>query len=400
MTRRQGAASSSVPATAMQQILVIFGDGANRAPMMGMAIADQMVDAGSYVMVDVSGAFSDADMDMLTYSAESDMMDYATVSVDGSMVTITGVAAGTATITVTAMDPDGATAMQEIMVTVNPENMAPMASEEGIADQMVDAGSYVMVDVSGAFSDADMDMLTYSAESDMMDYATVSVDGSMVTITGVAAGTATITVTAMDPDGATAMQEIMVTVNPENMAPMASEEGIADQMVDAGSYVMVDVSGAFSDADMDMLTYSAESDMMDYATVSVDGSMVTITGVAAGTATITVTAMDPDGATAMQEIMVTVNPENMAPMASEEGIADQMVDAGSYVMVDVSGAFSDADMDMLTYSAESDMMDYATVSVDGSMVTITGVAAGTATITVTAMDPDGATAMQKSWSRS
>ena len=186
------------------------------------------------------------------------------------------------------------------------ENMAPMASEEGIADQMVDAGSYVMVDVSGAFSDADMDMLTYSAESDMMDYATVSVDGSMVTITGVAAGTATITVTAMDPDGATAMQTFMVTVNPENMAPMASEEGIADQMVDAGSYVMVDVSGAFSDADMDMLTYSAESDMMDYATVSVDGSMVTITGVAAGTATITVTAMDPDGATAMQTFMVTV----------------------------------------------------------------------------------------------
>jgi hypothetical protein len=36
-----------------------------------------------------------------------------------------------------------------------------------------------------------------------------------------------------------------------------------------------------------------------------------------------------------------------------------MVDAGSYVMVDVSGYFSDADMDTLTYTAESDMMDYA-----------------------------------------
>ena len=34
----------------------------------------------------------------------------------------------------------------------------------------------------------------------------------------------------------------------------------------------------------------------------------------------------------------------------------------------------------------SDMMSYATVSVSGSMLTITGVAAGKATITVTATD--------------
>ena len=284
---------------------VVFG--MNNLPM-GADIADVMMTMGDDPMM-VEAMFTDAEGQDLTYEWMSSDEMVATVMADDmdmSMASITAVGVGTATITVTATDSEGGMGMQTFMVTVNPENMAPMASEEGIADQMVDAGSYVMVDVSGAFSDADMDMLTYSAESDMMDYATVSVDGSMVTITGVAEGTATITVTAMDPDGATAMQEIMVTVNPENMAPMASEEGIADQMVDAGSYVMVDVSGAFSDADMDMLTYSAESDMMDYATVSVDGSMVTITGVAEGTATITVTAMDPDGATAMQEIMVTV----------------------------------------------------------------------------------------------
>jgi hypothetical protein len=125
---------------------------------------------------------------------------------------------------------------------------------------------------------------------------------------------ATITVTAMDDGGMSAMQMINVTVNPANMAPMA-EGSIADQMVDAGSYVMVDVSGYFSDADMDTLTYTAMSDMTDYATVSVDGSMVTITGVAEGMATITVTAMDDGGMSAMQMINVTVNPANMAPMA-------------------------------------------------------------------------------------
>ena len=101
---------------AMQQIVNIsFGE--NRAPMAGMAIADQMVDVGSMVMVQSN--FSDLDGDMLSYTAMSDMMDVATASVDDmGMVTITGVAMGTATITVTATDMDGAYAMQTIMVMV------------------------------------------------------------------------------------------------------------------------------------------------------------------------------------------------------------------------------------------------------------------------------------------
>ena len=69
----------------------------------------------------------------------------------------------------------------------------------------------------------------------------------------------------------------------------------------------MDVSAYFSDADMgDMLTYAASSDMEMYATAMVNGSMLTITGVAAGMATITVTATDMAGEMATQEIMVTV----------------------------------------------------------------------------------------------
>ena len=62
---------------------VMFGEepSENVTPVAGDAPAAQMVEVGSYVMVDVSGAFSDADMDTLTYTAESDMMDVATASV-------------------------------------------------------------------------------------------------------------------------------------------------------------------------------------------------------------------------------------------------------------------------------------------------------------------------------
>ena len=107
----------------------------------------------------------------------------------------------------------------------------------------------------------------------------------------------------------TVLMDGMATINPamtmaENMAPMAGDD-VADQMVYVGA--MVEVQSNFSDPDEDMLSYMASSsdDMIATATVD-DMGMVTITGVAEGMATITVTASDPMGESAMQTIMVSV----------------------------------------------------------------------------------------------
>ena len=67
----------------------------------------------------------------------------------------------------------------------------------------------------------------------------------------------------------------------------------------------------------------------------------------------------------------------------------------SAVVLDVSAYFSDPDGDELTYSAETSDVAIATASVDGSVVTTTGVSAGEegvqmVTLMVTASDPGGA----------
>ena len=80
-------------------------DRTNTAPVAGDAIADQTVTAGESVDVEIVAAnFTDPEGDTLTYSASSGNEAAATVSVDGSTVTITGHMAGMATITVTATD--------------------------------------------------------------------------------------------------------------------------------------------------------------------------------------------------------------------------------------------------------------------------------------------------------
>ena len=72
--------------------------------------------------------------------------------------------------------------------------------------------------------------------------------------------------------------------------------------------VPVEVSGAFRDPDGDALTYGASSTAPWVARVSVSGSRVTVTPVAAGTASVEVTATDDGGSntTATQTFGVTV----------------------------------------------------------------------------------------------
>ena len=70
---------------------------------------------------------------------------------------------------------------------------------------------------------------------------------------------------------------------------------------------MDDVSENFSDPDGDELTYTAASSADSVATVSFSGAEVTaVAGVAAGSATVTVTATDPGGLSATQTFDVTV----------------------------------------------------------------------------------------------
>ncbi len=351
-----------------------------------LADITDFVAMGSPRVVDVVDKFSDTG-DILTFTAISGDTDIATVGVaNDSEVTVTPLAVGgTTTITVTATDRAGQTAEQTFTVTVNatPTSVGTM---DDVTD-LVENGSPRNVDVATHFSDPN-DTLTFTAISDNTAIATVTVMGSVVTITPVAVGTATITVTATDTAGQTAEQTFRVTVT--NPAPTATGT-IADitDLVENGRPQTVEVATHFSDTDA--LTFTVASDNTAIATVTVMGSVVTITPKARGTATITVTATDTAGQTAEQTFSVTVT--NPAPTATGtiDNITD-LVENGSPRDVNMASNFSD--LDTLTFTATSDNTLIATVTAMGSVVTITPVAVGKATITVTATDTAGQTAEQ------
>ena len=371
--------------TASQDISVTVQARANRPPS-GTAIPAQTLTVGGTATLNLSTYFTDPDGAALTFAGSSNSPAVATAGVIGNTLTIRAVASGSATVTATATDPGGLTASETIAVTVaRPDNQPPEATGT-IPAQTLNADESATIQLSSYFDDPDADALTYAAALSQTGVATASVSGSRVTVTGVARGTVTVTITARDLGGLEATQTFDVTVR--NSAPEATGTIPATAVV-VNASTTIDASTRFRDRDGDALTYSAETSDAAVASVAVSGSAVTITGVAAGTAVVTITARDPGGLEARQQADVTVRATNRAPEAVGS-IPAQALETGNSGSVDVTSYFRDADDNALTYAAATSDAAVATASVSGSTVTITAVSPGTATVTVTASDPHGA----------
>ena len=177
------------------------------APVPCGALPQVTVNAGE--SSSVTACFTDANGDMLSYTATSSNTAVATVSISGTSITVAGVAPGNASVTVTATDPGGLQAQQSFQVMV--PNRAPQRVGT-IPALTVRVGDAATVDVSPYFSDPDGDSLTYTASSSNTTVATVAVAGDMVYASSWVAGSATLTVTATDPGGLFAETTVSLTV--------------------------------------------------------------------------------------------------------------------------------------------------------------------------------------------
>ena len=228
------------------------GGGSGKRPMMQIrppmapvaqgAIPDQTLIEGATETLDVEPYFTDPDDDSLTYSVDVPSgASAATVTVSGSMVTIRGVAAGTARVRVTAADPGGLTAEQDFDVRVEavveipppvvspPVTPPPVVSPpvgsrpewNTIPSQRVAEGASIILNLGTYSMDPDGDSLTYGIVSVVRvsgDSLAVDVrrSGSMLTIDGLVAGEARVVVRVTDTGGLSADpdQEFTVTVTP------------------------------------------------------------------------------------------------------------------------------------------------------------------------------------------
>ena len=227
--RRRSDLRYSIATVALAAALAVVagscgGDGAttpappppppNQAPTAALPISPQSLTIGTPAMVNLAEHFSDPDGDQLAYMATTSDAGVVSVSVSGSVLTLTPAREGNASVSVTARDPRGSSASQSFPVTVERPNEAPRTTAR-IRDQtLTEEGADVNLDLDDHFTDPDGDVLEFTATSDSTSVVSVRVSGSNLRLSPRREGTATVEVEARDPAGLTASQSFDVTVEP------------------------------------------------------------------------------------------------------------------------------------------------------------------------------------------
>ena len=245
----------------------------------------------------------------LAYTASSSDESAATVSVSGSVVSLTPAATGSSTITVTASDAgDSSRSVTGTFLVTVGSNRSPEPSGT-LADLSLNEGGTTQVALASAFTDGDGDALTYAASSTDTSVATVALSGSSVVVTAVnGPGTATIDVAATDAGGSGTRARHRFDVTVLNEPPRAVGS-LADVLLRVGEgNEVVDVAGAFTEPEGEALTYRVRSSAGSVARSTVSGSKITLIPESPGNATFTVWARELGGsyASATQTIGVRV----------------------------------------------------------------------------------------------
>lgn len=245
-----------------------------------------------------------------TYTISGNDAAVATAVISNNVMTFTAVGEGSTVFTVKATDELGDSNTAEIGVNVNADLVAST-----IDDQIANVGDTVTVDLSTVFTPGSSP-ITYSASSDDAAVATAAiVNTSTLEVVATGAGSADITVLAVDAANDSASVTFTHTVG----GAFAASGTIADQSLRAGdtsnqdaeTFVIADL-GTYYTGGSATFTYAASTSDAAVASATVEGDSLTVTALSSSantsSATVTIVATDGTGATASQSFDVTTSP--------------------------------------------------------------------------------------------
>jgi len=381
--------TDNLGATASANVQVTVG---GNTPPIANAGADFTVNGATTASLNASGS-SDPGGSIASYQwSEVSGPNTATIaSANTVSATAQGLIVGVYVFRVTVTDNLGATATDDVQVTVtnNTSNKPPVANA---GNNFSTTNTYAYLSAGGSY-DPDGSIASYQwTQVSGPNTATMLSGNTMFpTVQGLVSGVYVFKVTVTDNLGATASATVQLTVsNGSNLPPVANAG--ADITVNATTTASLSASGS-SDPDGTIASYSwSQVSGPNTATiVSANTVSPTVQGLIVGVYVFRVTVTDNLGATATDDVQVTVtNSTNKPPVANA---GNNFSTANNYAYLS-AGASYDPDGSIASYQwAQVSGPNTATFLSGNTMFpTVQGLIAGTYDFRVTVTDNLGASA--------
>ena len=311
--------------------------------------------------------------------------DPAVATVDGSTGIVTGVAAGTVQISATSEGKTGSSTLQVTAPAGNPGNPGsppppppppPPSPVATVAVSLTSSNIVVGGSAQGTATtkDASGNVLTGRTVTWTSSDPSIAAVSSSGLVSGVAAGTATITATSEGKTGTAS-----ITVAPVPVATVSVSLTASSILISANAQATAitrDATGA-------VLTGRAIAWSSSNTSVATVSSTGLVTGIAAGSATIRATS---EGQTGGATITITVPPPTPVATVTVALSASSIVNGAT---TQATATTTDASGNVLTGRAIAWSTSNAAVATVSASGLVTGVGAGAATITATSEGKSG-----------
>jgi uncharacterized protein YjdB len=292
----------------------------------------------------------------------------ATVSSTG---VVTGVAAGSATITATSSGIAGTSA---ITVTAGPPP-PPVVTTVTVAPTSASVVAGSTTTLQATVKDQNGNAMTGQTVTWSTNNAAAATVNSSGVVTGVAAGSATITATS---SGKTGTSSITVTAVP----PVVTTVTVAPTSASVVAGATTTLVATVKDQNGNVLTGQTVTWTTNNAAAATVNSAGVVTGVAAGSATITGTS---SGKTGTSSITVTAVP----PVVTTVSVAPTSASVVAGATTTLVATVKDQNGNVMTGQTVTWTTNNAAAATVNSSGVVSGVAAGSATITATSSGKTG-----------
>ncbi|MBK7537264.1 MAG: Ig-like domain-containing protein [Myxococcales bacterium] len=331
--------------------------------------ATPSVAKGLTLSLTATGTYSDNSTQDLSATATWTSSNVAVATVNGRVVT--GVTAGTSTITATMGAVSGTTSLEVTAAVLQSIQVTPVNTS-------LPRGRTRQFTATGLFSDSTSQDLTTAVtwtSSDAAMAAISNADGTRGLATAIALGTVTITATMGTISGTTNLTVTAAVVDSIAVTP-------ATFTVALGTTQQLTATATYSDTSTQDVTTQvtwSSSNASRAAVSNADGSRGLVTALAAGAVTISATLSGVTGTSAGTVTAATLNSIAVAP-------ATASISEGSTQQYTATGTYSDNSTldltDQVTWSSSDTAMAQIS-NAAGSHGLATGISAGNVTITAT-----------------
>ncbi len=334
----------------------------------------------------------DVDGDSLRVQSVSMPSNGSTKLVDGNIVyTPAANFHGSDSFSYVVVDGEGATAKAVVEIVVLPVNDGPIAANDKATTEEDEP---VTVDVLVNDTDVDDERLRIVSVSDPEHGATRNFMGSLLYEPAADFhGVDRFSYVVSDGQGVTATAEVVVVVNAVNDGPIALNDEATTR---EDEVITIDVLANDADIDGDRLVILLVSQPARGSVQIVENSITYVPDVDDfGTVRFTYVVSDGHGLSSTASVVVTIDAVNDAPEPIGAIVTQTLDEGGGEITIDLTQFFRDVDDSSLTYSASTSAGSIVGVTTVGSELTLLPEVYGSATVTVTAVDPGGLTAIQQ-----